>query len=201
MKNSLDIVLAHNTEYPVTVCQVSDHYLAFARRYPSEKRYLGLNGIIEKTLDLKAYQMRVNNLKVAKNLDPLIPKTMLDFNQMQQVLLNLITNAEHAIASHRGQGTLSLSTSARDGMIRLEVRDDGPGMPPEVLARIFDPFFTTKAVGEGTGMGLDIVRRLVFNQKGEIDVLSKPGETEFRVSLPIEPAPAARAVPAGVGAA
>src|SRR6185503_3695334 len=120
-------------------CQkIVQNLLAFARRYPSEKRYLGLNGIIEKTLDLKAYQMRVNNLKVAKNLDPLIPKTMLDFNQMQQVLLNLITNAEHAIASHRGQGTLSLSTSARDGMIRLEVRDDGPGMPPEVLARIFD---------------------------------------------------------------
>ena len=168
-------------------CQkIVQNLLAFARRYPSEKRYLGLNGIIEKTLDLKAYQMRVNNLKVAKNLDPLIPKTMLDFNQMQQVLLNLITNAEHAIASHRGQGTLSLSTSARDGMIRLEVRDDGPGMPPEVLARIFDPFFTTKEVGEGAGLGLSVSYGIVKDHGGRIWADSRAGEgTSILIELPV----------------
>jgi len=168
-------------------CQkIVQNLLAFARRYPSEKRYLGLNGIIEKTLDLKGYQLRVNNLKVAKNLDPLIPKTMLDFNQMQQVLLNLMNNAEHAIASHRGQGTLSLSTSARDGAIRLEVKDDGPGMPPEVLARIFDPFFTTKEVGEGAGLGLSVSYGIIKDHGGRIWADSRAGEgTSMIIELPV----------------
>jgi two-component system NtrC family sensor kinase len=185
-------------------CQkIVQNLLAFARRYPSEKRYLGLNGIIEKTLDLKAYQLRVNNLKVVKSLDPLIPKTMLDFNQMQQVLLNLITNAEHAIASNRGQGTLSLSTAARDGMIRLEVRDDGPGMPPEVLARIFDPFFTTKEVGEGAGLGLSVSYGIVKDHGGRIWAESRAGEgTSIMIEVPVVADAASEATPgAGQGPA
>ncbi|OLE66912.1 MAG: hypothetical protein AUG09_05150 [Acidobacteria bacterium 13_1_20CM_2_68_7] len=168
-------------------CQkIVQNLLAFARRYPSEKRYLGMNGIIEKTLDLKSYQLKVNNLKVVKKLDSLIPKTMLDFNQMQQVLLNLINNAQHAIASHRGQGTLTISTSARDGNIHLEVSDDGPGMPPEVLSKIFDPFFTTKAVGEGTGLGLSVTYGIIKDHGGRIWADSRPGEgTRIHIELPV----------------
>lgn len=187
-------------------CQkIVQNLLAFARRYPSEKRYLGLNGIIEKTLDLKAYQLRVNNLKVVKKLDPLIPKTMLDFNQMQQVLLNLISNAQHAIASHRGQGTLTLSTTATDGVIRLEVSDDGPGMPPEVLAKIFDPFFTTKEVGEGSGLGLSVSYGIIKDHGGRIGADSRPGEgTRINIDLPVvadASLPAAVASPPGEDAA
>ena len=168
-------------------CQkIVQNLLAFARRYPSEKRYLGLNGIIEKTLDLKSYQLRVNNLKVVKKLDPLIPKTMLDFNQMQQVLLNLINNAQHAVASHRGHGTLTIATSARDGVIRLEVGDDGPGMPAEVLCKIFDPFFTTKAVGEGTGLGLSVSYGIVKDHGGRIWADSRVGDgTRIHIELPV----------------
>ncbi len=168
-------------------CQkIVQNLLAFARRYPSEKRYLGMNGIIEKTLDLKSYQLKVNNLRVVKKLDSLIPKTMLDFNQMQQVLLNLINNAQHAIASHRGQGSLTLTTSARDGFIHLEVADDGPGMPPEVLSKIFDPFFTTKAVGEGTGLGLSVTYGIIKDHGGRIWADSRPGEgTRVHVEIPV----------------
>jgi len=168
-------------------CQkIVQNLLAFARRYPSEKRYLGMNGIIEKTLDLKSYQLKVNNLRVVKKLDSLIPKTMLDFNQMQQVLLNLINNAQHAIASHRGQGTLTLTTSARDGVIHLEVSDDGPGMPPEVLSKIFDPFFTTKAVGEGTGLGLSVTYGIIKDHGGRIWADSRPGEgTRVHIEIPV----------------
>ncbi|MBI1949864.1 MAG: response regulator [Acidobacteria bacterium] len=182
-------------------CQkIVQNLLAFARRYPSEKRYLGLNGIIEKTLDLKGYQLRVNNLKVVKNLDPLIPKTMLDFNQMQQVLLNLINNAEHAIAAHKGQGTLSLTTSARDGTIRLEVRDDGPGMPPEILARIFDPFFTTKEVGEGAGLGLSVSYGIIKDHGGRIWGESRKGDgTSIIIELPIVTDTAAAETASGPG--
>ena len=168
-------------------CQkIVQNLLAFARRYPSEKRYLGMNGIIEKTLDLKSYQLKVNNLKVVKRLDSLIPKTMLDFNQMQQVLLNLINNAQHAIAMHRGQGTLTICTSARDGVIHLEVSDDGPGMPPEVLSKIFDPFFTTKAVGEGTGLGLSVTYGIIKDHGGRIWADSRPGEgTRINIEIPV----------------
>ncbi|PYT35976.1 MAG: hypothetical protein DMF52_08910 [Acidobacteria bacterium] len=168
-------------------CQkIVQNLLAFARRYPSEKRYLGLNGIIEKTIDLKAYQLRVNNLKVIRKLDPLIPKTMLDFNQMQQVLLNLVNNAQHAIAGHRGHGTLTIATSSRDGVIRLEVSDDGPGMAPDVLGKIFDPFFTTKAVGEGTGLGLSVSYGIIKDHGGRIWADSRVGEgTRINIELPV----------------
>ncbi len=168
-------------------CQkIVQNLLAFARRYPSEKRYLGLNGIIEKTIDLKAYQLRVNNLKIVKKLDPLIPKTMLDFNQMQQVLLNLINNAQQAVASHRGHGTLTVASSAGEGVIRLEISDDGPGMAPEVLSKIFDPFFTTKAVGEGTGLGLSVSYGIIKDHGGRIWADSRVGEgTRINIELPV----------------
>ena len=111
---------------------------------------------------------------------------MLDFNQMQQVLLNLINNAQHAIAGHRGHGTLTIATSSKDGVIRLEVTDDGPGMPPEVLGKIFDPFFTTKAVGEGTGLGLSVSYGIIKDHGGRIWADSRTGEgTRINIELPV----------------
>jgi two-component system NtrC family sensor kinase len=168
-------------------CQkIVQNLLAFSRRYPTEKRYLGLNGIIEKTLDLKGYQLKVNNLKVVKALDPALPKTMLDFNQVQQVLLNVLNNAQHAIAAHRGQGTVTVRTSLREGTIRLEVTDDGPGIPPEVIGRIFDPFFTTKPVGEGTGLGLSVSYGIVQDHGGRIWADSRVGQgTTLVIELPV----------------
>ncbi|HEU4403368.1 MAG TPA: ATP-binding protein [Candidatus Polarisedimenticolia bacterium] len=168
-------------------CQkIVQNLLAFARRHPSEKRYLGLNGIVEKTLDLKGYQLRVNNLKVIKKLDPGLPKTMLDFNQIQQVLLNVINNAQHALASHRGHGTLTIGTSVRGGTILLQVKDDGPGIPSETLGRIFDPFFTTKPVGEGTGLGLAVSYGIVRDHGGRIWADSRVGEgATISIELPI----------------
>jgi two-component system NtrC family sensor kinase len=168
-------------------CQkIVQNLLSFARRHPIEKKLLGLNGIIEKTLDLKAYQLRVNNLSVIKKLDPGLPKTMLDFNQIQQVLLNLINNAQYAVAGHRGHGTLTLTTSLVDGHVVLSVEDDGPGIPAEVLGKVFDPFFTTKPVGEGTGLGLAVSYGIVRDHGGRIWAESTPGRgTSFHIELPV----------------
>ncbi len=168
-------------------CQkIVQNLLAFARQHPAEKKYLGLNGIVEKTLDLKAYQLRVNNVKVLKRLEPDLPKTMLDFSQIQQVLLNLINNAQYSMSTHRGQGMLTLTTSLKDGMIHLEVADDGPGIPREILGRIFDPFFTTKPVGEGTGLGLSVSYGIVKAHGGRIWAESTPGRgTTLLVELPV----------------
>jgi two-component system NtrC family sensor kinase len=170
-------------------CQkIVQNLLAFARRHPSEKRYLGLNGIVEKTLDLKAYQLRVNNLKVVRDLDPDLPKTMLDFNQVQQVLLNLVNNAQYAVARHRGQGTLTVTSIRRGDAILLTVQDDGAGIPPDTIGKIFDPFFTTKPVGEGTGLGLSVSYGIVKEHGGRIWADSRPGEgTTINIEFPVLP--------------
>jgi signal transduction histidine kinase len=100
--------------------------------------------------------------------------------------MNLIDNALDAVAVG-GHVAVTAAHEADDVVVRIT--DDGPGIPPEIKERIFDPFFTTKGVGNGTGMGLDIVRRLLQQQEGKIDVESRPGRTEFEVRLPAEKAP------------
>ncbi|HYV19052.1 MAG TPA: ATP-binding protein [Verrucomicrobiae bacterium] len=168
-------------------CQkIVQNLLAFSRRSPSEKRSLGLNGLVDKALDLKEYDLRTAQIEVVKDLEADLPKTMLDFNQMQQVLLNLIQNAQYAMARHRGRGRLVLRTRHRGSQVELRVEDDGPGIAREHLARIFDPFFTTKPVGEGTGLGLSISYGIVRDHGGRIWAESDPGRgTTLVVELPV----------------
>jgi len=150
------------------------------------------------TLRLMASKIRDKSVTLTLDIAPDLPQARANGSELNQVWTNLIENAIDAVPYG---GEITVRVRAEFDTILVNVIDNGHGIPEDIKDRIFDPFFTTKAVGEGTGMGLDIVRRLVFNQKGEIDVQSRPGQTDFRVSLPIEPAPAARAVPAGVGAA
>jgi signal transduction histidine kinase len=109
---------------------------------------------------------------------PRIPALAAELNQ---VWTNLLTNALDAMD---GEGTLRVSTRVGPDAVLVEVADTGPGMPPEVAEHVFDPFFTTKGVGKGTGLGLDISRRIVERHSGDITVASRPGETVFRVRLP-----------------
>jgi signal transduction histidine kinase len=102
--------------------------------------------------------------------------------ELNQVWTNIIDNAVDAMEGH---GKLKVKTSWEENYVSVEITNDGPGIPREVKNRIFEPFFTTKDVGEGTGLGLDIVRRIVVGHGGEIRVDSKPGETTFKVRLPI----------------
>ena len=102
-------------------------------------------------------------------------------SELNQVWTNLIDNAIDAM---HGRGELQIRTYRDDGCVVVEIGDNGPGIPPEVQSRIFEPFFTTKAVGEGTGLGLDTVQRIVKKRRGSIQVKSKPGDTRFQVLLP-----------------
>ncbi len=121
-----------------------------------------------------------------KALAPALPKTMLDFTQIQQVLLNVINNAQYSMSRHKGQGTLKVATLVKDGMMRLEVTDDGGGIPREILGRIFDPFFTTKPVGEGTGLGLAVSYGIIKEHGGRIWAESAPGRgTTLIIELPV----------------
>jgi signal transduction histidine kinase len=103
-------------------------------------------------------------------------------SELNQVWTNIIDNAIDAM---KGEGRLRVRTYREDNCVVVEIADNGPGIPPEVQPHIFEPFFTTKAVGEGTGLGLDTVQRIVKKHRGSIQVNSQPGDTRFQVLLPV----------------
>ena len=158
----------------------------FARKHKPEKDYIGINGILESCIDLRAYQLRVDNIKVVADLDPALPKTMADFHQLQQVFINIMVNAQQAMVAQSSGGTLTVRTRTDGGQIRVEMRDSGPGIPEEILPRLFDPFFTTKEVGQGTGLGLSICYGIIEEHRGRIYARNAPdGGAIFVVEIPV----------------
>jgi signal transduction histidine kinase len=123
---------------------------------------------------------RAKSVEIHVNIPPDLPPVLAFGAELNQVWANLLDNAIDAVAA---AGRIEVTAEAERDRVVVRIVDDGPGIAREIQARIFDPFFTTKDVGQGTGLGLDIVRRLVQRQYGEIDVESRPGRTEFRVSL------------------
>ncbi len=182
--------------------------LTFARRQSSERRLVSLNDILTQTVEIQAYQLRVDNVTVVSDLDPNLPYTAVDNSQMQQVFLNIIMNAHQAIRSERDRGTIHISTRVvRPGTIRVSIADDGPGIASEVASKLFDPFFTTKEVGVGTGLGLSICYGIVSSHSGRIWADSAPGAgATFHIELPVQsvaaapekPSESAVEIPAGL---
>src|SRR5207245_1507788 len=129
--------------------------LVFARRKPPERRRVDVNKVINGLLSLQAPEFELNRIRVVRELDAL-PLIMADPHQLQQVFLNLFTNARYAMKSARGEGTLTVRSARHGADVVVHVEDDGPGIPAEHVGRIFDPFFTTKGAGEGTGLGLSL---------------------------------------------
>jgi two-component system NtrC family sensor kinase len=164
--------------------QVVKDLLTFARRSDPQREPLDLNGVIARTLRLRQYQFAEASVRGEQELAPELPAVLGDARQLQQVCLNLVTNAVHAMAE-KGGGTLTLRSSHAGGNVMLEVIDTGPGINPGARAHIFEPFFTTKGEGEGTGLGLSVSYGIVKAHGGAIEVVeSGPGGTTFRVSLP-----------------
>jgi signal transduction histidine kinase len=120
---------------------------------------------------------------VVKDYFPALPSIPAYAAELNQVWTNLIDNA---VSAMNGTGTLTVRTGLDRGQVFVEFGDTGPGVPPEIKDRIFEPFFTTKPVGQGTGLGLDISWRIVVNKHhGDLSLQSSPGDTRFRVRLPI----------------
>jgi len=137
---------------------------------------------IDNTLTLLGFKLRAKNIEIRKKYCTDLPVVPAYVGELNQVWTNLIDNAIGALDR---DGVLTIETSCDPKNVTVSIMDSGTGIPADILSRIFDPFFTTKKVGEGTGIGLDIVKRVVKRHKGEIKVTSAPGRTEFLVSLPI----------------
>jgi signal transduction histidine kinase len=152
----------------------------------SGEKEIDLHEGLESTLTMLHHDLK-NGINVRRDYDKSLPKICGKGSELNQVWTNLIDNAIDALAeqakANRGQITIH---TARDGVfVLVDIIDNGPGIPPEIKSRIFDPFFTTKPVGEGTGLGLDTVYRIIREHGGDVRVDSHPGETHFQVRLPI----------------
>ena len=166
--------------------KVVEGLLTFARRRKSVREYIDINEIISGVVELRSYEMRVNNIQVVSQLVPDLPRTVADAAQIQQVFLNIILNAEKEMIGAHGKGRLLIKTEKAGDIIRACFTDDGPGISEENLDKVFDPFFTTREVGNGTGLGLSICHGIVTQHNGRIYARSKPGEgATFVVELPI----------------
>jgi signal transduction histidine kinase len=147
-----------------------------------ELKEVDLHAGLESTLVLLHHKLK-QGVEVERDFDRSLPAVCVYPGELNQVWTNLIDNAVDAMG---GRGRLRVRTAREGDHAVVEVADDGPGIPPEIQRRIWEPFFTTKGVGEGSGLGLDIVRRIVQRRHGgTIRLDSRPGETRFRVSLPL----------------
>ncbi len=161
--------------------------LTFARQTKPFKTRLDIHQLIDNTVEMRSYVLKTANIEVVRNYEKHLPWVTVDPGQLQQVFLNLVVNAEFAIKKNSSSGKLVITTRKKQpGGIIIEIRDDGPGIPRELLPRLFDPFFTTREPGEGTGLGLSLTRSIILEHGGDIEVESKPGAgAAFIITLPV----------------
>jgi signal transduction histidine kinase len=187
--------LAYTLETELLLAEITDSVTRISTLVEAAKQYSHMDRApfersdihagIKSTLAMLAGKL--TGLNVVKDFDRTLPPVPIYAGELNQVWTNLIDNAVQAM---QGSGTLTLRTTRDDDMIRVEIGDTGPGIPPELRKRIFEPFFTTKPVGHGTGLGLDISYRIVVvRHGGDLSVQSEPGDTRFIVRLPLTERP------------
>ena len=182
IKADLQIIL----DSAMRTADITRRMLIFSRQQKPQRVLCDINGIITSTLKLRSYYLETNHIKVISEFDPSLPQTMADANQLQQVIINLIINAEYEMIRSHGSGNLRIKTDKVGNLIRIMVKDNGPGISKENMEKLFQPFFTTKKVGEGTGLGLSICHGIIAEHNGRIYAESEVGEgTTFIIELPI----------------
>jgi C4-dicarboxylate-specific signal transduction histidine kinase len=161
--------------------------LRLARRADTTPTRVQMNDLVHDVAEIRQRVLRSESVEVRTQLDLAAPPVLGLGQELQQVVINLVTNAEHAVRG-RHPAVIQLSTQARAGWVRLVVEDSGPGVPREIRSRIFDPFFTTKGPDEGTGLGLAICQRVVSEVGGKLWLEdSELGGARFVVELPAAP--------------
>ena len=142
---------------------------------------------IRSTITMLKHKIKKGQIILVENFDESIPQVKGFPGELNQVWTNILDNAIDALAEHQDNPNPSITLTSRlDGdFVRVYIKDNGPGIPEDVVSKIFDPFYTTKELGKGTGLGLDVVMKIIRKHRGEIKVKSEPGMTEFEVCLPI----------------
>jgi GAF domain-containing protein len=203
------LLLTHNIPAPLQrpvelmvsqgdrMAKIVKNLLLFARQRAPERGPVDVNEVIEQALSLRQHQLQLAGIAVERELEAELPCIAGDAQQLQQVILNLVLNAEQAILEGQRGSRIVLRTRRRpDGRaVVAQVIDDGPGILPAALPRVFEPFFTTKEVGTGTGLGLSVSYGIVEEHGGRLSAESAPGATVFTIELPMTPAPASPRAP------
>lgn len=171
--------------------RIVQNLLSFARQHKPERVPVQLNLILEETLALRDYDLRMNHIRVHLELAPDLPLTSADPHQLQQVFLNMVNNAVDAMLEHSNEGDLWVRTGANEDRLFIEFTDSGPGVKD--ASRVFDPFYTTKPVGKGTGLGLSICYGIITEHGGSIRVRNVPPRgASFTIEVPHQPAKPAK---------
>ncbi len=177
--------------------RIVQNLLEFSRPASPQKKALDLNNLLERTLQLHEHSLRRNSIEVDFHPQADLPGVTGDANQLIQVFLNLVTNAEQAIREVRDTGRLQIRTGCNGNQLTITVQDDGVGIRPEALPRIFDPFYTTKRPGGGTGLGLSICMSIIREHGGNIEAEILPGGgSAFTIYLPAASGQHPEALPA-----
>jgi PAS domain S-box-containing protein len=158
--------------------------LAFVRRSSAERSLHSMSDLVRSTIALRAYEFTTANIKLEEDYAEGLPPVWVNREEVQQVILNLILNAEHAMRAANGGGKLVLHTQLVDSNVVLDVRDNGPGIPAKLAGRVFEPFFSTKGVGEGTGLGLSIALGIAEAHGGMLAIVPTDAGACFRLTIP-----------------
>ncbi len=182
IKESLQVV----SSQAYRAAKIVRNLLQFARKSSPEKRPLSIDGLIRRSLEMKSHEFHVNSILVENETPEGLPLIMMDEHLILQVLLNVLTNAEQACVSANGKGTITVSTEMQDDFVDIQIHDDGPGIPANLLSKIFQLFFTTKETGAGTGLGLSVSHGILSQHEGDIWAESDPDAgTTFHITLPL----------------
>ncbi len=199
VRGYLELILTHHKLDPRTradlekvamessrAMKLVGNFLSFARERSLRREWVNFNNLIQQVVDLRKFELKVAGVELQLELDPSLSGTAADPDQVQQVLVNLVSNALQALVERSRPGQLKISTEQRDDTIRLSVEDSGPGVPPALMKKIFEPFFTTKEVGIGTGLGLSIAHSIMTEHNGKIVCQpSSLGGAKFVLEFPL----------------
>jgi PAS domain S-box-containing protein len=188
MRRPVELMVAQGDR----MAKIVRNLLFFARQRPPERAAVNLQAVVEQTLALRVNQLTLSGITVETAFAPELPEITGDAQQLEQVFLNLLLNAEQAILEAKPKGCIVVRTRVSEAgdYVCADVVDDGPGIASDALPRVFEPFFTTKMVGSGTGLGLSVSYGILEEHGGRLTVQSRRGETIFTVELPVNHAPA-----------
>jgi len=183
-REKIDLILEQMKSASAKMGLVVQRVMDYSKPFPPRKEFADLNRVADEAVRLSLSTLREREISVSKDLAPGLAACRVDAQMIEQVLVNLITNACQAMEGTKGPKQLEIASAVQEGRIVLRVADSGPGVPPSLREKVFDPFFTTRK--EGSGIGLSFCQRIVSDHGGALRVgTSRWGGAEFRIELPV----------------